>query len=271
MPDVPTVTVKDPTRTTDLRLRYNAEFRRRIDRVAEFLQAIVEENTILFPGIINQAPQIGLVQIENPEQGAEDLAELQARAEAHYLTDERWMDALITAAFIRGVKHSIQDGRRNGFAFDTMTDRQILNDPFLRTPLNNLKQRNFEVLQTVVSETNNLTADRLQTVLQRGFTERRTVQQLKRDIFEAMIDTIDTGHTIDEQFHPGLRRRAELIARTEIVHAHAEAQLQYHGPRGTLLGIQIESDACPICVNLQHLVLTIAEWRSRGGIPFHPQ
>lgn len=267
MAEIATITVKDPTRTTDLRNRYNAAFRRRIDQVKSALKHLRDVAVFDFPGVINQA----FLDIQNPEQGADVLTAQQQQIEAQVFPDDHWQDIFLTAAFLRGVQHSIADGRREGFQFEILSNQQILNDPFLRTPLENIKQRQYQLLKTVLDETNNLTADKLQQVLQAGFTERRTVQQLKRDIFKAMTEVIDSGHTIAGEFHPGLRTRAELIARTEIIKAHAEAQLSYHGSRGTLVGIQIESDACPICVEISPNILTVAEWRSRGGIPFHPQ
>jgi SPP1 gp7 family putative phage head morphogenesis protein len=71
------------------------------------------------------------------------------------------------------------------------------------------------------------------------------------------------------------KSRAMMIARTEIVHAHAEGQLDAFEKLGVEeLGVMAEwhtagdAKVCPRCRPLEGVILTVSE--ARGGIPRHP-
>lgn len=71
------------------------------------------------------------------------------------------------------------------------------------------------------------------------------------------------------------RSRAELLARTETIRAHAEGQLDGLERLGIKhVGIMVEwtttgdSAVCPLCNDMAGVVMTIAE--ARGAIPRHP-
>jgi SPP1 gp7 family putative phage head morphogenesis protein len=70
-------------------------------------------------------------------------------------------------------------------------------------------------------------------------------------------------------------KRARVIARTEVIRAHADATLNSYAEAG-LEGVTIESEfsstddnkRCPKCANLEGSVYTIED--ARGVIPVHP-
>ena len=85
-----------------------------------------------------------------------------------------------------------------------------------------------------------------------------------RTIARGMVKTLDMGKT-----------RALTIARTEIIRAHAEGQLDAMDKMGVAqVGVMVEWSAayddrtCPLCADMDGVVLTLKE--ARGIIPRHP-
>jgi len=82
----------------------------------------------------------------------------------------------------------------------------------------------------------------------------------------------EMNRTIDKM----TRSRARVLARTEIIHAHAEGQLDSFEDLGVEeVGVEAEwstagdMHVCPVCSSLQGVVMSVA--KARGLIPRHPQ
>lgn len=140
--------------------------------------------------------------------------------------------------------------------------------------------------------------DRLGLLFTRTFTELKGItdamaQQIGRVLAEGIakgleprmiakqLNQVITGIGEDLSVTDSLgryipaRRRAEMLARTEIIRAHAEAQLQEFenwGIQGVSAKAEIltanDNRVCPRCLALEKKVLSIEE--ARGVIPLHP-
>ena len=98
----------------------------------------------------------------------------------------------------------------------------------------------------------------------RHLTDGLTKGQSPRDIARALADDVDIG-----------RSRAEVIARTEIIRAHAEGQLTALENLGVEeVGVAVEWSStgdervCELCQPLEGVVLKLEE--ARGMLPRHP-
>lgn len=120
-----------------------------------------------------------------------------------------------------------------------------------------LASRSFEQLKGITGQM----SGRINTILAQGMIDGKSVTQIAREMFDA-IDGLTLA-------------RALTIARTEIIHAHAEGQLDAFSDLGiSEVGAMVEwstagdDQVCPICADLEGKVFTIDE--ARGMIPQHP-
>lgn len=103
------------------------------------------------------------------------------------------------------------------------------------------------------------------TQMSRTLTDGLVRGQNPREIAKALNETVD-----------GIgKRRAETIARTEIIRAHAEGQLDALESLGVEeIGVMVEwstagdDRVCPLCAALEGIVMKLDE--ARGTIPRHP-
>lgn len=128
------------------------------------------------------------------------------------------------------------------------------------------------------------TLDKVQLLSTRTFEELKgigaaTAQQLNRIFAGGIADGLGAeaiARQIDNSIVTIERTRARVLARTEVIRAHAEGQLDGFGK----LGIEeVEGEVewltagdervCPDCVALSGQIFTIEE--ARGLIPLHPQ
>lgn len=133
-------------------------------------------------------------------------------------------------------------------------------------------------------------ADRLGIAYTRAFSELKGItdamdQQISRvlaeglsrgagplDIARGIVDRVDLARGIVDRVDKAVTR-ARMLARTEVINAHAEASLNAYQEAG-LSGVQVEAewltaaDACPLCVELSEKTYTLEQ--ARGKIPAHP-
>lgn len=117
----------------------------------------------------------------------------------------------------------------------------------------------------------------------RAFEEMRGIstsmsQQLNRDLAAGLVsgqNPRQLARTMSQSINGLARRRAAVIARTEIIHAHSEGQLDSFEDLGIdEIGILAEwstagdDRVCPQCAALEGELLTVKE--ARGLIPRHP-
>jgi SPP1 gp7 family putative phage head morphogenesis protein len=103
-------------------------------------------------------------------------------------------------------------------------------------------------------------AERMSQTLTDGLVQGKNPREIARDLAKA----IDVG-----------KKRAEMIARTEVIRAHAEGQLDVMERLGVEeVGVMVEwstagdDRVCPMCQPLEGIVMKIRE--ARGTLPRHP-
>jgi SPP1 gp7 family putative phage head morphogenesis protein len=176
-----------------------------------------------------------------------------------------WTSKYVESAHKKGVVRAYIDARgkdltkKSDFFRGTQAQflRTAFSQPELLSKVRLLATRAFEELKGVTAEM----STQLNRVLANGLVQG----QSPREIARAMAKTIE-----------GISKgRALRIARTEIVHAHAEGQLDGFEELGVdEVGVMAEwstaedEKVCPQCEALEGVTLTVDE--ARGLIPRHP-
>ena len=139
--------------------------------------------------------------------------------------------------------------------------RQSFGRPVAIKKVKRLAERVFTGLKDVTDDMDN--------IIRRQLTEGLAQGMNPKDIARKMIKEGIGDKT------RGVQSRAERIARTEIIRAHAEGQLDALEDLGvTEVGVMVEWSSagddrvCPMCSALDGVVLTIKE--ARGILPRHP-
>lgn len=180
-------------------------------------------------------------------------------------TEDQLWQIYIEQGYRRGAGRAFDDvkGRRWGAGegeFYKGSKEQFLKDSFARPvdveKVKLLADRAFDELENVTSDMSN----KMSRVLTDGLVEGKGPHEVARE----MADEVDIS-----------RARAETIARTELIRAHAEGQLTAMENLGVEeVGAAIEwsttgdSKVCEDCAALQGVVLKIDE--ARGMLPQHP-
>lgn len=131
------------------------------------------------------------------------------------------------------------------------------NSPEVVSKLRLLGTRNFEQLKGITADM----SSQLNRILASGIAAGRAPREIAREISKS-VDGIN-------------KRRAQVLARTELIMAHAEGQLDSYQEMG-IEGIKVLAEfltagdkrVCPKCNALSGKVFTIAQ--ARGLIPVHP-
>lgn len=126
-------------------------------------------------------------------------------------------------------------------------------------------------------------ADTAGIIYTRAFTDLEGItktmdQQISRILARGVIDGIgarELAKKLNDRVSKIGITRSRMLARTEVVAAHAEATLNMYQEAG-LQGVTVQAEfttagddsVCPECEALQGKIYTIAE--SRGVIPVHP-
>lgn len=180
---------------------------------------------------------------------------------------ERYWEAYIKEGFAKGVGRAFDDVRKPGKSVGKsgkLTYYEGTKDEFMRSA--------FAQPETIT---------KLKLLVSRNFAEldgfsKRTGNQLQRLLADGLVRG-DNPWTIARRLRDELglsAGRANTIARTEIVRAHAEGQLEAMEELGVEeLGVMVEwstagdGRVCPACNALEGVVLKINE--AKGLIPRH--
>ena len=179
-------------------------------------------------------------------------------------------EAYALAGFRKGAGRSFDDyrksdralaqGSKDRLAFYDATREEFLRSSFARPEtvekIQLLAGRSYDDLEGVT--------DDMSLRMSRALTDGLTQGKHPNDIAKDLADQVDIG-----------RDRAETIARTEIIRAHAEGQLNSLEQLGVEeVGVAVEwtvtedEKLCPKCAALAGVVLKIEE--AHGLIPRHP-
>ncbi len=271
---MPNALQKDPTRTVLLRKRFIADMVRRFKRVAaDIVQALVEADALglaptNIPAIFNVDQQAWRFQT-NPQKVKSFRSWLKGRVDANILvttgpTNKPWTAEYVEASYRKGVLRAYTQSRR-----DLLLEPEGLissREEFLRSSFSG---------QTALSK--------VELLYERAFTELEGVtatmdQQLSRILAEGLSSgraPAVIAREMTKQITKLTNTRAKVIARTEVIRAHAEGQLDSFQALGVeKLIVKAEwitagdERVCAICADLEGTVFTIEE--ARGLIPEHP-
>lgn len=254
----------DPTMTTTLRSRFEADMKRRF----RSLQAIVLRE-------VGEMDGFGLVTNRGRfERGTSSakiaefmrwLAETQGATllnatpgvSVEQAASRSWMNVYLAAAYQKGVGRSAQQMRSSGAKIAT---RWV--DEAMRRPIH---------------------ADRVGLIFTRAYTELKGItdemdKQISRVLAQGILDgrnPMDMAREINNRIDKIGVTRARTLARTEVIGAHAEATLNGFTEAG-VEGVEVEAEwataddgkVCQQCASLDGRTFSIRE--ARGMLPVHP-
>ncbi|KKL62939.1 hypothetical protein LCGC14_2180130 [marine sediment metagenome] len=301
-----TLNQRDPSRTTSLRIAFIREVTRRFkDLTRVITKAIVEEDVF---GMMNPTTVTILAGMITPgrrrfdfprtsqkvsafmdwlhrqvEAGILDIREFSQVGES---VEAAWTNLYINDSYKRGVARARVQLREAGIDVATIEDSgglvAILGTPFHVDRVGLLYTRAFGELRGITA----VMEQHISRILAGGLAEGLGPQVLARMLNHSIsglgstlglpISYINprTGKLVN-YFMPPLRR-AQILARTEIIRAHAEGQLQEFKNWG-ILGVSVKAEwvtagdarVCADCAANEGSVYTIEE--AIGLIPLHPQ
>ena len=267
----------DPTRTTLIRRRFIAEMNRRFKKLKAALREFMQELDAL--GLKERKLGISILAQPREFEFRTDPEKLKAfnewlrqQIEKDILSvppgtpiDEPWMAKYIESAFKRGHLNAFLSSKEAQLLEAEGVGQQTL-ESFLRTSFNQpemmskvrlLATRAFEDLKGITSTM----SSRLNRILAQGMVDGTGVTEIARQ----MVDQIDSLS----------RSRALAIARTEVISAHSEGQLDaFEALKIDELGVKAEwstvgdDRVCPECHAQEGKTFTVEE--ARGLIPLHP-
>jgi len=284
----------DPTHTTTLRNAMVSESNRRFDELIRVIQKTVDDDDCFglkeSPAIMqlsspgNRAFSFGTSEQkvrefllwldEQVKKGLFTIEEIQQVGESIYPI---WSNKFISDAYRRGVKRARQEMINAGYAIPSI--EAIGGIGFAMNAMH--IERIGLVFSRVYSELKGITTQMEQIigrVLAQGMIDgdnpRRIAKKLVAAINGAGVGDLGLTDTLG-RFIPA-RRRAEIMARTEIIRAHHLATIQEYRNWG-VVGVEILAElatagderTCVICASLEGRTFTLDE--AEGLLPLHAQ
>jgi len=286
----------DPTRTTVLRAAFVRDMRKRFAELVRVVhQAVVEQDC--FGLRSTTSPQT--LQLTPPVSGAFAFARSTDKVDAfmRWLDQQvdrgllqvsefqqvgigiegAWTNKYIADSYKRGVIRARYELQRSVSGIPNIEQTggidAVMGNPFHVDRLELLYSRTFNGLKGITTAMDT----QISRILAQGIADGDHPTLLERKL-RATIDGTGMGKLgiTDSlgRFIPA-KRRAEMLARTEIIHAHAEATLQEFS-NWKLEGVEIvaewvsanDSRMCERCGALNGEVFSIEQ--ARGMIPLHP-
>jgi SPP1 gp7 family putative phage head morphogenesis protein len=200
-------------------------------------------------------------------------SELEILAGAQAATDEAYWQAFVEEGYRKGAGRAFDDTRKASLpigpeqeAFFAGTREEFLRSSFGRPvavdKVKLLAGRVFTDLKGVTEVMNT----KMTRILAEGLAQGQNPAEMASTMIKDGMGFTKTR---------GIQSRAMTIARTEIIRAHAEGQLDAMEDLGvTEVGVMVEwstagdDRVCPLCAPMEGVVLKIRE--ARGIIPRHP-
>lgn len=272
---------KDPTRTASLRASFIAQLRKIFLSVQLEVQKFLVKDDALglkksdgfpsFDRLVNQAEREFAFRTDAGKLEAFNswfLAQVNARVlfpDVSARADQPWTTEYVESAYRRGLLNAYLGSRSTKVlktaVLGTLTQAEFLRRAFAapeaRSKIQLLATRSLESLKGVTSAM----ASKMNFILAQGILDGRGPEAISREMVKEIAALT--------------QNRAMMIARTEIIHAHAEGQLDAFEKLGVLqLGVKAEwvtagdDRVCPQCLPLEGQIFTVEE--ARGKIPLHP-
>jgi SPP1 gp7 family putative phage head morphogenesis protein len=296
---------EDPSQTTFLRNVFASAAKKKFATLQKALQEIIVEEDV-FGLITNRKPgprafayprsadKVAAFMTWFRQETQDTVLQVSQVENVGTSVDGAWTNKFVKAAYERGITKARNQirveesllvngvvvfakarkgrGKRTPPLAKTGGVEASLNMPAHIERLSMLYSRTFSELKGITDAMDKLISQTLAEGIVNGDSPRTLARKLNKVITGAggELGTTDSlGRFIPSQ------RRAELLARTEIIRAHAEAQLTEFKQWG-VAGVKAKAEilttkdkrTCPKCMQLEKAVYTIDE--ARGVIPVHP-
>ena len=286
----------DPTRTTNLRNSFARDMNRRFSKLVTIInKAIMDEDCFAIKpgsgGFATMADMVtpGRLAFDFPRSGDKVTAFmewLRKQVDAGILEvgrfprlgtaiEEMWTDQYIYSAYQKGIARARQELMGAGYAVPSLEESGGLDAAF-NMPMH--LDRVGLIYSRVYSELKGITSamdTQISRVLAQGMADGRGPIELARLLTKTITGPFGDLSITDTlgRFIPA-RRRAEMLARTEIIRAHHVATIQEY-KNWAVEGVKVRAEwqtagtgACSRCLDLEGKVfeLNVIE----AMIPFHP-
>lgn len=258
----------DPTKTTTLRRGFEAEAVRRFRRLKRQIRAVIVDDDAFglravranagafdFPRSADKVSAFMAWLVEQQQRGILDVTSGAALSMA---ADQAWSSVYIRSAYQRGMAQAAAEMRGQGASVAPEWVVEAFTRPVNADRVGLIYTRTFSDLKGITD----VMDQQISRILSDGISSGSGVM----DIANAVIDRVEkVGVT-----------RARMLARTEVIRAHAEASLNTYEEAGVQgIGIKAEfrtagdSKVCPECAAAAaNGPYTIDA--ARGMIPLHP-
>lgn len=282
----------DPTQTGAIRERFIREMRRRfLSLIAVIKEAIIEQDVLginVAPSgkqklsaiqflqqfgrdvIGDQAPgQNAFAFQRSADRVAAFMEWLRAENAANILqvsvgtpvrqaAEFSWMNLYIDTSYRKGVRDAAAKMKKGGAKVSSKWVGNALNRPIHADRVGLIYTRVYRELKGITEAME----QKISRVLAQGIAEGLNPRSIAANLVEEVSKISKT--------------RAEVLARTEVISAHAEASLNAYEEAG-IEGVEVEAEwstagddrVCPQCEDMEGTVMTLNEARNR--IPAHPQ
>ena len=261
----------DPTRTTSLVRRWQRDSNRRFRWLNKEIRKLIVDLDVF--GLIEQQPLKILVDkqawrfLTDAQKMKQFRSWLTRQVNAGILettTTPPWMATYVDSAYRKGMVGAYSD---------------VIKTRGGTIPNSYFRGGRDEFLRAAFAQPETLA--KIELIYTRAYTDLVGVtdymgQQLSRTLANGLAagqgpSTI--AREMSNKIGGITRTRANMIARTEVISAHAEAQLDTMGQLGVkevsnMAEWSTAADACHLCAPMDGAILTVGE--ARGAIPRHP-
>lgn len=245
----------DPTRTTTLQREYARRLRGALSRINAAIRRGIETRDIFQLNVDD--PPVFRFPSDADKQDA-FMRWLRQQEEREVLTViDRNENQYIRHSYQRGLDFANRELRNAGIDVPPGTDNPF-NIPIHRDTVQRLYTRNYEELEGITSEMS------------------RQISRELSDGFAAGQNPRDIARNITDRVNKVGKHRATVMARTEVVNAHAQSTLNRYQQAGvedvttkTELLTAGDDRVCAICSGYEGEVFKIKD--ARNMIPLHPQ
>lgn len=258
----------DPTRTTTIRKKWEADFKRRYKSIISDVNKSIIINDVFSLKNNEAIPSGSFDFARNPEKVALFMDWLEGEQRSKVLGVQRgttvasaasnsWQNVYIDSSYKKALRQSATRMRRQGARVSDRFVDSAFNRPIHADTAGIIYTRAFSNLQGITQEMDK----QISSVLARGIIDGLGAKVIAKNINDRVSKI-------------GLTR-SRMLARTEIIAAHADATLNMYQEAG-VEGVEVmaefttagDDDVCPECQALEGRVFTIE--KVRGLIPVHP-
>lgn len=254
----------DPTMTTTLRRQFEGDLAKRFRRLkGEINRAVIEQDGFGLRAnrgrfeFERSADKVAAFMEWLKEQERAGILEISRGQTTTRANRPEWSDIYIRSAYQRGMAQSAAELRKQGADVADEWVTEAFTRPSHVDRVGLAATRTFEQLRGITDTM----SQQISRVLSDGLSQGQGMREIARAM-NARVDKI------------GLTR-ARMLARTEVINAHAEASLNTYEEAG-VMGVDAKAEfvtaqdsaVCPECAALEGTVRSIED--ARGVIPVHP-